>query len=137
MSDRLVKHVACYALLVRDGRMLLCRLSTGSSAGRWTLPGGGLEFGEHPEETVRREVREETGFQVDDLELVDIWSVVTEHEEAKWHILHFLYRAAIVGGAQANEQHGSTDRCEWFSPDEACSLHLVPLAARGIDLAFG
>jgi 8-oxo-dGTP diphosphatase len=32
--------------------------------GKWMLPGGGVEHGEHPEETVVRELREETGYHV-------------------------------------------------------------------------
>lgn len=130
-------HLACYALLVREDRILLCRLSTGASAGRWTLPGGGLEFGEHPEDTVRREVREETGFEVDGLDLAEIWSVVTEHEGEPWHILHFIYRARITGGEQTNEADGSTDRCDWFSEPQVRQLPLVPLAQRGSRIVFG
>ncbi len=137
VSEGFVKHLACYALLLRENRILLCRLASGGSKGRWTLPGGGLEFGEHPEETVRREVREETGFEVEGLQLLDIWSVVTEHEGASWHILHFLYQGRIVGGTQTNEVEGSTDLCDRFSVEEAGSLPLVPLAQRGIGIAFG
>ena len=44
-----------------SGHLLLVRIASGIDKGRWTLPGGGIEWGEHPEETVRREMQEETG----------------------------------------------------------------------------
>ena len=42
--------------------ILLCRIAAGyPEAGKWTLPGGGVDHGEHPDAGVVREVREETG----------------------------------------------------------------------------
>jgi 8-oxo-dGTP diphosphatase len=60
---RRVTRVAAYALCVRDQRILLCRIADGSwsGVGQWTLPGGGLEFGEAPRDGALRELAEETG----------------------------------------------------------------------------
>ena len=54
------------AVIVRDGRVLMVHERSRRSGGGewWTLPGGGLEPGETPEEAVRREVFEETGLVV-------------------------------------------------------------------------
>jgi len=59
-------RVSAYGLLRRDDQMLLCRLSerVGMNPGCWTLPGGGLDFGEDPEDAVVREFKEETGLLV-------------------------------------------------------------------------
>ncbi|MER6197214.1 NUDIX domain-containing protein [Streptomyces sp. NPDC001586] len=57
------------AVIVRDGCVLMVRERGRGATGRhdgpeyWTLPGGGLEAGEEPEEAVRREVAEETGLR--------------------------------------------------------------------------
>ena len=55
-------RVAAYVLLTDQDRILLCRLSRPTKD--WTLPGGGLNFGERPEDAAVRESLEETGYNV-------------------------------------------------------------------------
>ena len=59
-THRGVRHVRRDA----DGRLLLARGSCGLSShdGKWTMPGGGMEWGESPIETAVRKLEEETGF---------------------------------------------------------------------------
>jgi ADP-ribose pyrophosphatase YjhB (NUDIX family) len=66
MSKAPVTRVAAYGLLQRENKLLLCRLSqhVGLHPGHWTLPGGGLDFGEDPEQAVVREFAEETGLAI-------------------------------------------------------------------------
>lgn len=57
--------MAAYAVVIRDERILLSRLAPEIAPRElWTLPGGGLDFGEDPRHAVIREVREETGIDV-------------------------------------------------------------------------
>jgi 8-oxo-dGTP diphosphatase len=49
----------------RDGRILLLRRAIGALSGQWYLPGGAVEAGESPEEGARRELREESGLEVE------------------------------------------------------------------------
>jgi 8-oxo-dGTP diphosphatase len=64
-SGEQVQRVAAYAVILRDGRILLSRLAPRLSRGEmWTLPGGGIDHGEDPREAVVREVHEETGLPV-------------------------------------------------------------------------
>ena len=59
--DRRVR-IGVYGAAVRGGRLLLTQLSSRDrDVGRWTLPGGGMEFGETPHQTLIREFYEETG----------------------------------------------------------------------------
>jgi 8-oxo-dGTP pyrophosphatase MutT (NUDIX family) len=59
--------VGAYALCTdADDSLLLARVSSSdTTAGRWTLPGGGLEWGERPEHGVLRELRPEVGGSTD------------------------------------------------------------------------
>jgi len=59
--------IACVGAVVFDveGRLLLIQRANPPAQGRWSLPGGRVEPGELAEEAVRREVREETGLDVE------------------------------------------------------------------------
>jgi 8-oxo-dGTP diphosphatase len=62
---RLVRSAPCTAVVIeREGRVLLSRRAHEPWAGRWEVPGGFLDHGEHPEDGARREVREELGIAV-------------------------------------------------------------------------
>lgn len=59
------QRLGAYVLCIRGEEVLLTRLSdTTGRAGWWTLPGGGIEHGEHPETAALRETHEETGLIV-------------------------------------------------------------------------
>jgi len=76
----------------------------------WNLPGGGLESGEAPWECVLREVKEETGLNVDIERLAGIYSKPDKNE------IVFSYVCKIVSGSlRVNEE---ADKLEYFSVDE-------------------
>ena len=62
--------------VVRDsaGRVLLIRRKNEPFKGAYALPGGFVDIGETTEEACRREVLEETGLSVDDLQLIGVYS---------------------------------------------------------------
>ena len=64
--SRFLTHAAVYALMERDGRLLMLRrANTGYRDGDYGLPSGHIEEGESPMTAVAREVHEEVGVEVD------------------------------------------------------------------------
>lgn len=130
-------RVAAYAVAHNeDGRVLLCHIAASVGVGDvWTLPGGGLDFGEPPEVAVLRELTEETGY-VGELEgLMAVGDRMFHDVDGadRMHAIRILYRVRIVGGDLRDEQDGSTDTCRWFTPSEARGLRLGELARQALD----
>jgi len=139
MSKEGKTRVSAYGLLRRDNEMLLCRLSqrVGMNKGHWTLPGGGIDFGEDPEDAVVREFLEETGLTVKVVELVGVDSL--SDNMPNWgpmHSIRIIYTVEYVSGELRYETDGTTDLCAWQTLENTQELPLVCLAKRGIELAF-
>lgn len=129
-------RVAAYALILDSGKILLCRLSKELPEweGSWTLPGGGLEFGESPEAAVVREVQEETGLIVRSDGVAGIDNIFIKRDYEEFHGIRIIYRVTVVGGELRHEISGTTDRCEWHNLDHLNNLKLVELVENGIKL---
>jgi ADP-ribose pyrophosphatase YjhB (NUDIX family) len=113
--------------IVRDehGRVLMIHKTDNN---KWALPGGGHEIGESISDTVVREVKEETGF---DVEVVTITGTYTNPH----HVMAYddgevrqqfsvAFLARLVGGEAATSSE--SDRVEWVAPDEIDELDLHP-----------
>ena len=143
-SVRRVTRIAAYALCLDDDRILLCRIAPGPwfGVGSWTLPGGGLDFGESPRDGALRELSEETGLEGEVASLADIldwsgrWVDPEDGVHEAFHAIQIVFHVRITGGELRNEPDGSTDLASWFTRAEAESLPLVELAEAGVRLAF-
>ena len=128
-----ISRVAAYGL-VRDGdRVLLTRLGRSVHRGLWTLPGGGLDYGERPVDAVVRELHEETGLDVRVDELLDadaeLYRDTRPDRRYEVHAVRFLYRLTVLGGTLGVvEIDGSTDAVQWWPEDGL--PRLTPLAER-------
>jgi 8-oxo-dGTP diphosphatase len=119
-----MQRVAAYAMALRDGacgrEVLLTRNSArGPHPGAWTLPGGGIDHGEEPRETVVREVHEETGLACTPGDVLDVGSVHFEGtapsgRREDFHALQIVFDATVSGGEPVVlEEGGTTDATEW------------------------
>ncbi|MXM61923.1 NUDIX domain-containing protein [Streptomyces sp. HUCO-GS316] len=132
-------RVAAYALCVRDGQVLLARWRGVGGMPEWSLPGGGMEHGEDPHDTVLREVEEETGYRIEATGLLGVDS--RRHtvpgrfgRTVDHHGVRLLYEGRITGGELRNEIGGSTDMADWHDLATVPALPRVPLVDTGLRL---
>lgn len=129
-------RLGAYALVVDDADRMLLTLWNEPTPMLWTLPGGGVEFGETPEDGVRRELVEETGLEVEleDLVAVDTRVHTTRLDGSTRPLLaiRVLYVATVVGGTLRDEVDGSTDRAAWVPIDQIDDLERLELVDRGL-----
>ena len=116
--------------------ILLCRLGEGMvHKGKWTLPGGGQNFGETLEQTVAREVLEETGFTVHVGSLVSHGSVIWQAPEKDIHSFQFLFSATVRSGEITHEIGGSTDHAAWVELESISCDNAVDIVLRAKEIA--
>jgi 8-oxo-dGTP diphosphatase len=109
-------RVAAYAVVVDEQDRILLTWFNGSTPG-WSLPGGGVEYDESLEEAVVREVREESGYDVEVGRPLTTHSFVgahSRHTGNPYKSVRVLFDATIVGGTLGTlEVGGTTDFAEW------------------------
>jgi ADP-ribose pyrophosphatase YjhB (NUDIX family) len=98
-----------------EGRVLLGRRAVEPFKGRWDTPGGFLEEGESPLDGLRRELREETGLEVEPLEFLGAWIDRYGGDSTAEATLNLYWTARATGGEPAPADDVSELR--WFERD--------------------
>ena len=136
-STALPKHpvVGAGAVVVKSGQVLLIRRGKAPRKGEWSLPGGSVEIGETTEEATLREVKEETGLDVDLGPLLDVINFIDKSNAGVRH--HYVlvdYLAYWRGG----EPIGDSDALEarFFTAEDALALPLWSETKRIIRMAL-
>lgn len=116
----LVPLVGVGAVVVHEDRVLFVRRGHEPLKGQWSLPGGLLELGESLTDGVVREVREETGLIVEQVELVELLDRIhREGERVRYHYVIADYLCRVVGGvlkaASDADEVRWVERVEWNS----------------------
>ena len=136
------QRIAAYGVCTNDAQqILLCRLSAHTpTPGSWTLPGGGIDFGEHPIDAVVRECQEETGLVVTVGSLLTVDSIArhirVEDDGApvEYHAVRIIYRVDVVGGVLRDETDNSTDRAAWHDLNQLTDIAHTDVARLGVEL---
>ncbi len=126
------------AVIVDHGRVLVVRRGTEPMKGRWTIPGGLIEVGEALTDAVVRETREETGLQVDPIELVELLDRIhREDGRVRYHYVIADYLCRVVGGTLGAASDADAvrwvERPEWNSHS---ALEFDPITVRVIEAAW-
>lgn len=136
-SNPYLHEVVITAIVVRDGKFLIVRRAATKKRfpGMWTVPGGRLEtkdYAEEPKETenywynvlekaLRREVREETGLEIENVDYVT--SLATIHQDGSPSLVISVMADYKSGDIQLQE--GETDDSAWVSLEEAKNYQLI------------
>jgi 8-oxo-dGTP pyrophosphatase MutT (NUDIX family) len=132
---------AAYCVIYDDvGRVLLTEWSRpdlNPNVHGWTLPGGGLDFGEHPADAAIRKVFEETGLHVELLGDPKVDSVQFAVGDLRADVeiqeLRFIYRARVTGGFFGIvDVNRTTTDIGWFHAEELAGRNISDNVGRAL-----
>ena len=137
LQRQTLQRVAVYGVCVVDDEILLVRASSMTEVpGRWFLPGGGVEHGEHPTDALVREIAEETGLQaVVGRHLGILSDVRTRRNGVVVHTVRIIHQIDAVTGTLLSETTGSSDLAQFVPVADAASLPLAHYVIAGTGLA--
>ena len=138
MSDRRypARPIVGVGTVVLDGDMvLMIQRGKPPQQGLWSLPGGAQELGETIHEAARREVREETGLEIEIFGLIDVVDSVRPDADDKIEYHYTLIDVAghAVGGTLM--AGGDAQDCRWFTRPEIDAMDIWSETKRIIALA--
>jgi len=127
-----VRHiVAPLGIVMRDGKFLLNKRNDPGSPsvhGKWEFPGGGVEWGEQIFDNLIREVKEETGFDIEIVEgLSDPYVYAGERDGRATYQVYLLPIACRITGGELNPNDAEVMESTWVTIDEALSLEHLPI----------
>jgi 8-oxo-dGTP diphosphatase len=128
-----ISRLGVYGILVKDSQILLALKASGPYQGLWDLPGGGVEFGETPEETLTRELREEVALEGERHEFLyhstNTGEYLKENLPYAFHHIGLIYRVfneKTLPDVIPEEEH------QWFPIESIVFENLTPFARQAI-----
>jgi len=133
---RPVRRIAAYGVCSdTEGRVLLVRASRLSGTpGIWSPPGGAVDHGEHPFDTVVRETAAETGLSVSVVKLIDVLADLraVPGQDVAIHTDRLIYEVRVRGGSLRDRVDRPTDLARFVAPDEYATVTLRPFTATAL-----
>lgn len=132
-------HIGAYGIIINDDEIALIRKARGGYKGKLDLPGGGIEHTEIPLETLKREIMEEVGIEIDSFSLLDVTAVniTWEMEPNLWEDLHHigvLYKVSVSNLNLKKDADGlDSAGSSWYKINELSKKELSPLVIYGLE----
>lgn len=132
-DSRIIRHGA-YGILLREGKkILLTQKKSGPYKELWGLPGGKIEFGETPEQTLKRELLEETSLTCGFLEFLNILTATGEYLQEgvpyEFHQVGLIYK--VLNWTKQVTQVPE-EETHWFFLNDIKMKELTPFAKEAI-----
>ena len=118
-------RVGVGVMILKDGKVLLGQRKNAHGVGTWHFPGGHLEFGESFEECAKREVMEETGCTIKNVEKVCFTNDIFPLDNK--HYVSCFVKAEIESGEVQNMEPEKLERWDWFEWDKFPEPLFIPL----------
>ncbi|MBT8472391.1 MAG: NUDIX hydrolase [Marinicaulis sp.] len=93
MTNSETIRIGVGAVIFRGDEILLIKRGRAPFKGHWSIPGGGVDYGEKLRDAIVREVREETGVEIENLILLDVFEATPDLEGVELHTVMVDYIA--------------------------------------------
>ncbi|MBI4085982.1 MAG: NUDIX domain-containing protein [Candidatus Liptonbacteria bacterium] len=119
--------VGVAVIVLKEGKVLVGKRMSGTGNGTWCLPGGKLEFGESWEECARRELKEETGLEVENLSFAYVTNDITP-EYNNTHYITIFMKGEYAGGEVSVNEPDKIAEFQWSEWESIPEPRFIPLA---------
>ena len=108
----------------KSGRILLLKRSASnkSNKGKWQLPEGKMEFGESVQETLEREISEETNLKVAKPKLLTVTTTIMKVDTIRYHVVRIVFNVNWKGKIALSKDHSGH---QWFKKEELAELNMI------------
>ena len=113
-------------VVIKDGKILLIKRVSPPYAGYWAIPGGKIEPGEHVEECVIREIKEETNLDCEVESLSGIASEIMYNKETKEKKAHFLVFVLKLKAKHLDVVETDEGELKWFDIEDLNNIRIIP-----------